>query len=169
MQANSVVPLILVIQVTLVTPVIPVTLVRFRIRLQNLKSGLQNLNLDFPLKCNPSLTCHSCHLTIMVKSLGALAFLGHFPIHTSPILLLPSPHKQGGTTRKFQKGCTVLLGNPDKKCDYCVTVPRTFVHDCSYPSHPTHPSPLYIPVTSHPNHPKNPYYFSHCSYPTHPS
>ena len=84
-QANSVVPLMLVIQVTLVTPVIPVTLVRFRFRLQNLKSGFQNLNLDFLLKCNGSLTCHSCHLTIMIKSLGTLAFLGHFRIHTRPI------------------------------------------------------------------------------------
>ena len=75
-QVNSVVPLILVIQVTLVTPVIPGTLVRFRIRLQNLKSGFQNLNLHFPLKCNPSLTCHSCHLTIMNKSLGNFCISG---------------------------------------------------------------------------------------------
>ena len=95
-QANSVVPLMLVIQVTLVTPVIQVTLVRFRIRLQNLKSGFQSLNLDFPLKCNPSLTCHSCHLTIMVKSLGTLAFLGHFPIHTSPIAPLTPQAKFTG-------------------------------------------------------------------------
>ena len=102
MQANSVVPLILVIQVTLVTPVIPVTLVRFRIRLQNLKSGFQSLNLDFPLKCNPSLTCHSCHLTIMVKSLGTLAFLGHFPIHTSPIApLTPQAKFTGNFSRSF--------------------------------------------------------------------
>ena len=101
-QANSVVPLILVIQVTLVTPVILVTLVRFRIRLQNLKSGFQNLNLDFPLKCNPSLTCHSCHLTIMVKSLGTLAFLGHFPIHTSPIApLTPQAKFTGNFSQSF--------------------------------------------------------------------
>ena len=96
-QANSVVPLILVIQVMLVTPVIPVTLVRFRIRLQNLKSAFQNLNLHiFPLKCNPSLTCHSCHLTIMVKSLGTLVFLEHFPIHTSPIAPLTPQTKFTG-------------------------------------------------------------------------
>ena len=102
-QANSVVPLILVIQVTLITPVIPVTLVRFRIRLQNLKSGFQNLNLDFPLKCNPSLTCHSCHLTIMVKSLGTLAFLGYFPIHTSPIIapLTPQAKFTGNFSQSF--------------------------------------------------------------------
>ena len=83
-QANPVVPLILVIQVTLVTPVIPVTLVRIRIRLQNLKSQFQNLNLDFPLKCNPSPTCHPCHPTIMDKSLETHAFLGHFPVYTGP-------------------------------------------------------------------------------------
>ena len=67
-------------------------------------------------------------------------------------LLLHSHFIGGGTTRKFQKGCTVLSGNPDKKYDYCITLPRTFVHDCSYPSQssrPTHPSPLCIPVTSH--------------------
>ena len=77
---------------------------------------------------------------------------------------------EGELQENFKKDA--LLGNPDKKYDFCITVPRTFVHDCSYLSHPTHPShhsPLYIPVTSHPNHPKYPYYFSHCSYPTHPS
>ena len=92
-QVNSVVPLILVIQVTLVTPVIPGTLVRFRIRLQNLKSGFQNLNLHFPLKCNPSLTCHSCHPTMMGKSLGTLL---HFwsVFQFTQVQLLPSPHKK---------------------------------------------------------------------------
>ena len=34
---------------------------------------------------------------IMVKSLGTLAFLGCFPIHTCPTLPLPSPHKQHWT------------------------------------------------------------------------
>ena len=38
---------------------------------------------------------------------------------------------------EIRKGCTVLLGNPDKKYDYCITLPRTFVHDCSYPSQPS--------------------------------
>ena len=191
MLANSVVALILVIQVTLVTPVIPATPVRFCGRLQNLKSEFQNLNLDFPLECNPSLTCHSCHPTMMDKSLGTLLhFWGVFQF--TQVQLLPSPHKKswmgkffselqlcigwggggGGTTRKFQKGCPVLLGNPDKKYDYCITLPRTFVHDCSYPSNPSHlshHSPLYFPLTSHPNHPRYPYYFSRCSYPTHAS
>ena len=66
---------------------------------------------------------------------------------------LPSPHKQcwtrvsriflqvstldrvrGGTTaRKCRKGCTVLRGNREmtEKYEYCSTVPRTFVQDCS--------------------------------------
>ena len=60
------------------------TLVRIRIRLQNLKSRFQNLNLDFTLKCNPSPTCHPCHPTIMDTSLETLAFLGHFPVYTGP-------------------------------------------------------------------------------------
>ena len=102
-QANSVVPLILVIQVTLVTPLIPVTPVRFRIRLQNLRSGFQNLNLEFLLKCNPSLTCHSCHLTIMNKSLGTLLhFWGFFQF--TQVQLLPSPHKQGWTGKLYRVG-----------------------------------------------------------------
>ena len=101
MQANSVVPLILVIQVTLVTPVIPVTLVRFRIRLQNLKSGFQNLNLDFPLECNHSLTCHSCHPTITDKSVGTLLhFWGIFQF--TQVQLLPSPHEQNWMGNFFQ-------------------------------------------------------------------
>ena len=124
------------------------------------------------------------------KSWDTFAFLVCFPIHTGPIAPL-TPQKKldgqiffrvatlyrvrgggGGTTRKFQKGCPVLLGNPEKKYDYCITLPRTFVHDCSYPSNPSHlshHSALYFPLTSHPNHPRYPYYFSRCSYPTHPS
>ena len=100
-QANSVVPLILVIQVTLVTPVIPVTPVRFCVRLQNLKSRFQNLNVDFPLECNPSLTCHSCHPTIMDKSPGTLLhFWGVFQF--TQVQFLPSPHKQSWTGKFFQ-------------------------------------------------------------------
>ena len=39
----------------------------------------------------------------------------------------------GRTARKFRKGCTVLLGNQGmtEKYEYCRTVPRIFVHDCS--------------------------------------
>ena len=108
-QANSVNPLILVIQVTLVTPVIPVTPVRFRFRLQNLRSGFQNLNLEFPLKCNPSLTCHSCHLTIMNKSLGTLLhFWGVFQF--TQVQLLPSPHKQGWTGKFFRVSTLYTVG-----------------------------------------------------------
>ena len=40
---------------------------------------------------------------------------------------------RGRTARKFQKGCTVLRGNRQmtKKYEYCCTVSRTFVQDCS--------------------------------------
>ena len=66
---------------------------------------------------------------------------------------LPSSHKQcwtrvsriffrvstlyrvggGRTTRKSRKRCTVLRGNREitEKCEYCGTVARTFVQDCS--------------------------------------
>ena len=85
------------------------------------------------------------------KSWNTFAFLGRFPIHTGPTL--PSPHIQcwtrvsriffrvstlyrvggGRTARKFWKGCTALRGNREtrKKYEYCSTVPRTFVQDCS--------------------------------------
>ena len=38
-----------------------------------------------------------------------------------------------GTLEKFRKGYTVLWGNPEvtENCEYCSTVPRTFVHDCN--------------------------------------
>ena len=38
----------------------------------------------------------------------------------------------GRTARKFRKGCIVLRGNQEmsEKCEYCSTVPRTFVRDC---------------------------------------
>ena len=95
-QANSVVPLMLVIQVTLVTPVIPVAPVRFHIIDCKISS------LDFPLKCSPSLTCHSCHLTIMDKSLGTLL---HFwgVLQFTQVQLLPSPHKQSWMCKFFQR------------------------------------------------------------------
>ena len=40
----------------------------------------------------------------------------------------------GRTARKFRKGCTVLRGNREmtEKYEYCGTVPRIFVQDCSY-------------------------------------
>ena len=40
---------------------------------------------------------------------------------------------RGRTARKFRKGCTVLRGNRQmtKKYEYCCTVSRTFVQDCS--------------------------------------
>ena len=39
----------------------------------------------------------------------------------------------GRSARKFRKGCTVLRGNRQmtEKYEYCSTVPRTFVEDCS--------------------------------------
>ena len=40
----------------------------------------------------------------------------------------------GRTARKFRKGCTVLGGNREmtEKYEYCGTVSRTFVQDCSF-------------------------------------
>ena len=40
---------------------------------------------------------------------------------------------EGRTARKFRKGCTVLKGNREmtEKYEYCSTVLRTFVQDCS--------------------------------------
>ena len=44
-------------------------------------------------------------------------------------------YRVGGrrTVGKFRKGCTVLGGNREmaEKYEYCSTVPRTVVHDCS--------------------------------------
>ena len=43
------------------------------------------------------------------------------------------------TATKFRKGCTVLRGNREKteKYEYCSTVPRTFVQDCTEPASKT--------------------------------
>ena len=89
-------------------------------------------------------------LQSLVKVLRHFAFLGHSTIHTSPTPPL-SPqttldasihnffrvltlYRVGGgrTARKLRKGCTVLRGNPGitEQYEYCITVPRTFVHDC---------------------------------------
>ena len=81
--------------------------------------------------------------------------LGHFWVifQFTQVQPLPSPHTQcwtsvsgiffrvstlyrvGGrrTARKFHKGCTVSWGHQEmtEKHEYCNTVPRTFVHDCS--------------------------------------
>ena len=88
----------------------------------------------------------------MDKSLGTLLrFWGVFQF--TQVQHLPSPHKQcwtrvsriffrdstlyrvggGRTKRKFRKGCTVLRGNREmtEKYEYCSTVRRTFVQDCS--------------------------------------
>ena len=67
--------------------------------------------------------------------------------------------------KKISKGMHRFMREPRndrKRNEYCITVPRTFVHDCSYPiqpSHPTHrslPGPLFLQVTSHPNHSRYP-------------
>ena len=91
--------------------------------------------------------------TIVDKSLGTLLrFWGVFQF--TQVQPLPSPHKQcwtrvsriffrvstlyrvggGRTARKFWKRCTVLRRNQEitEKYEYCSTVPRTFVQDCSY-------------------------------------
>ena len=45
-------------------------------------------------------------------------------------------YRVGGerTARKFRKGCTVLRGKREvtEKYEYCSTVARTFVQDCSF-------------------------------------
>ena len=88
----------------------------------------------------------------MDKSLGTLLrFWGVFQF--TQVQPLPSPHKQcwtrvsriffqvssldrirgGRAARKCRKGCTVLRRNREmtEKYEYCNTVPRTFVQDCS--------------------------------------
>ena len=89
----------------------------------------------------------------MDKSLGTLAFLWCFPIHTGPTPPLTLQTKldayiqnffpvstlyrvEGGrTARQFQKERSVLEGNPEmtEEYEYCISVPRTFVHDCLNP------------------------------------
>ena len=85
------------------------------------------------------------------KSWDTFAFLGRFQF--TQVQPLPSPHKQcstrvsrifsefqlcigwgeGRTARKCQTGCTALRGNREmiEKYEYCSTVPRTFVQDCT--------------------------------------
>ena len=85
------------------------------------------------------------------KSWDTFAFLGRFPIHTGPtppltpqtmldaciqnFFRVSTLYRVGGgrTARKFRKDCTVLRGNREitEKYEYCSTVPRTFVQDCS--------------------------------------
>ena len=84
-------------------------------------------------------------------SWDTFAFLGRFPIHTGPtppltpqttldeciqnFFRVSTLYRVGGgkTARKFRKGYAVLRGNWEmtEKYEYCSTVPRTFVQDCS--------------------------------------
>ena len=86
------------------------------------------------------------------KSWDTFAFHRRFPIHTGPtppltpqtmldacihnFFRVSTLYGVGGgrTARKFRKGCTVLWGNREMRetNEYCTTVPRTFVHDCSF-------------------------------------
>ena len=107
--------------------------------------------------------------TIMDKSLGTLLrFSGVFQF--TQVKPLPSPHKQrwthvskissefqlcigwggGRTATKFWKGCTVLRRNREmtEKYEYCSTVPRTFVQDCSF-------YPYFSCFVSHSHYPYN--------------
>ena len=91
--------------------------------------------------------------TIMHKSLGTLLHIwGIFQF--TQVQPLPSPHKQcwtcvssiffrvstlcrvggGRTARKFRKRRTVSWGNRKvtEKFECCITVPKTFDHDCSF-------------------------------------
>ena len=91
--------------------------------------------------------------TIMDKSLGTLLrFWGVFqcaqfqPPPLTPHTMLDACIQNlfrvstfygvggGRTARKFRKGCTVLTGKREmtEKYEYCSTVPRTFVQDCSF-------------------------------------
>ena len=84
------------------------------------------------------------------KSWGTFAFLKRFPIQTGPPL--PSPHKQCWTRvsrifsdfqlsvgwgrencKKISKTLHCFKREPrnNRKYEYCSTVPRTFVQDCS--------------------------------------
>ena len=85
------------------------------------------------------------------KSWDTFVFLGRFSIHTGPVPSLTPQTMleaciqnffrvstlyrvgEGRTARKFRKGCTVLKGNREmtEKYEYCSTVLRTFVQDCS--------------------------------------
>ena len=85
------------------------------------------------------------------KSWDNFTFLGRFLIHTGPTPPLTPQTMletcirnffrvstlyrvgEGRTTRKFRRGCTVLRGNQEmtEKHEYCSTVPRKFVQDCS--------------------------------------
>ena len=83
--------------------------------------------------------------TIRGKSLGTLLHLwGIFQfIHASPschptnnvVLQVSNLHRMGGgkTAGKFQKVCNAFLGNQEitEGYEYCITVPRSFVPDCS--------------------------------------
>ena len=85
------------------------------------------------------------------NSWDTFVFLGRFSIHTGPAPSLTPQTMleaciqsffrvstlyrvgEGRTTRKFRRGCTVLRGNQEmtEKHEYCSTVPRKFVQDCS--------------------------------------
>ena len=105
------------------------------------------------------------------KPWDTFAFLRRFPIHTGPtppltpqtmldaciqnFFRVSTLYRVGGgrTARKFRKWCTVLRGNREmtEKYEYCSTVPRTFVQDCtSYVSHKSIPWGLSVCQT--PNH-----------------
>jgi len=93
------------------------------------------------LQLKPTTICHE------QKSWDTFAFLGHLPIHTylTPQTTLDTCIQnffrvstlnrvgERRTARKFRKGTTVLWGNPEftENYEYCITVPGTFVHDCS--------------------------------------
>ena len=92
-----------------------------------------------------------CNYNHGQKSWDTFGFLGRFPIHTGPTPpLTPQTMldaciqnffrvstlyrvRGGRTARKFRKGCTALRGKLEmtEKNEYCSTVPRTFVQDCS--------------------------------------
>ena len=86
------------------------------------------------------------------KSWDTFAYLRRFPVHPGPtrpftpqtkidaciqnlfrVSILYRVGGGGERSRKFRKGCTFLWRNPEmaEKYEYCITVARTFVHDCS--------------------------------------
>ena len=80
------------------------------------------------------------------KSWDTFPFLGRYPIHTGPTPPLTPQTMLDVCIRNFFRfstlywvggelqECTVLRGNREmtEKYEYCSTVPRTFVQDCSY-------------------------------------
>ena len=112
---------------------------------------MQSLLFSSSLKLAGCLTLSQQDCNHGQKSWNTFAFLGRFPFHTGPTPPLTPQTKldaciqnffrvstlymvgEGELQKKFRKGCTVLWGNPEmtENYEFCITVLRTFVHDCN--------------------------------------